>query len=97
MPNVVEYVSFNLKNGASVPDFLLASEKMNAGFLSARKGYISRKLLVDGEIWADWVLWETMEDALHAAKAFGENAVDREYMSFIENCDMRHFSVEKSY
>ena len=97
MANAVEYVSFNLKKGASVPDFLLTSEKMNAGFLSAQKGYISRKLIVDGEIWADWVLWETMEDALNAAKAFGENAVDCEYLSFIENCDMHHFSVEQSY
>ena len=97
MSNAVEYVSFNLKKGASVQDFLLASEKMNAGFLSAQKGYISRKLLVDGEMWADWVLWETMEDALNAVKAFGGNAVDRAYISFIENCDMRHFSVEKSY
>jgi hypothetical protein len=99
MPNAVEFVSFNLKKGASVPDFLLASEKMNSGFLFTRKGYISRKLLVDGEMWADWVLWETMEDALNAAKAFGEHDVDREYMSFIDekSVDMRHFSVEKSY
>jgi len=97
MHNAVEFVSFNLKEGASAEDFLLASDKMNDGFLAKQKGYVSRKLLVKDEIWADWVLWETMDDALNAADAFGKNEADCEYMSFIENCSMSHFLVEKSY
>lgn len=99
MSQAVEFVTFNLKEGVSMQDFLHASEKMNRVFLSAQKGYISRKLLVDGETWADLVLWETMNDALNAAKSNDVDAYSDalEYFSFIQNADMHHFSVEKSY
>ena len=97
MPNVVEFVTFTLKNGVAVSDFLLASDKCNSGFLSAQNGYIARKLIVKDEVWADWVLWATMEDAQAAMNAENENDAAQEYFSFIENCDMRHFSVERSY
>ena len=98
MPNIVEFVSFNLKKGVSVPDFLLVSEKMNHEFLAARKGYISRKLLVDGDVWADLGLWETMEDAQSAANAFGENDAGCEYMTLLdeESVVFHDFSIEKS-
>jgi hypothetical protein len=97
MHNAVEFVSFNLKKGATVTDFLLASDKMNREFLSVQKGYISRQLLVDGETWADLVLWETMDDARHAAKICNENASAVNYFSYIENVDFHDFSIEKGY
>jgi hypothetical protein len=99
MPNVVEFVTFSLKEGASVSNFVLVSDILDCEFLSKQKGYVSRKLLVNGELWADMVLWETMEDALNAVVASGEDDAACEYMSFIDEntCDMRHFSVEKSY
>ena len=99
MSNAVEFVSFKLIEGTSVPDFLLASDKIDKEFLSVQKGYISRKLLSDGELWADLVLWETMDDALNAANVFEGNAAAYNYFSFLDNksVDMRHFSVEKSY
>jgi len=97
MPNAVEYVTFTLKKGVSISNFLLASEKMNSGFLHAQKGYVSRQLLADGDTWADWILWETMEDALSAAEAFGRGVADRAYASFIENWVMRHFTVKQSF
>ena len=99
MSNAVEFVSFRLREGTSVPDFLLASDKINKDFLSLQKGYISRKLLANGELWSDLVLWETMDDALHAASAFEGNSAAYDYFSFLndKSVDMRHFSVEKSY
>jgi len=99
MYNAVEFVSFNLKKGTSVSDFLIASDKINKDFLSLQKGYISRKLLVNGGLWADWVLWKTMDDALNAAKSFEGNAAAYEYFSFLDDksTNMRHFSVKKDY
>ena len=99
MFNVVEFASFNLKKGASVSDFLLLSDKFNSVFLSAQKGYISRKLLVDGEMWADSVLWETMEDVLKAYDIANEDAVACEYISFMdkESIKVHLFPVERSY
>lgn len=99
MTNVVEFASFNLKKGASVSDFLLVSDKFNSVFLSAQKGYISRKLLLGGELWADLVLWETMEDALKAFNTSDDAAVACEYISFMEKEGIKvlHLPVERSY
>jgi hypothetical protein len=99
MSNVVEFASFSLKKGVSVSDFLLVSDKFNSVFLSTQKGYISRKLLLGGEMWADSVLWETMEDALKAFNTANENAVACEYLSFMdeESIKVLHLSVERSY
>ena len=99
MSNVVELASFNLKEGVSLPDFFLASEKFNDGFLSKQKGYISRKLLVNEKTWLDLVIWETMEDAQNAVKAFCNSDLAHEYGSFMveDDGELVHFSVEKSY
>ena len=97
MSNAVEFVSFDLKAGVSIPDFLLASDKMNDEFLIMQKGYISRKLLRDDRRWADLVLWETLEDAQNAADAFGKSDVGGEYACLIENIDFHDFSEVKRY
>jgi hypothetical protein len=99
LSNVVEFASFCLKKGASVSDFLLVSDKFNSVFLSAQKGYISRKLLLCGEMWADSALWETMEDALMAFNTANEDAMACEYLSFLdgESVKVLHLSVERSY
>ncbi|HEX2944826.1 MAG TPA: hypothetical protein VHT96_02600 [Clostridia bacterium] len=99
MSNVVEFASFNLKKGASVSDFLHMSDKFNKEFLSTQKGYISRKLLRDGEMWADSVLWETMEDVLRTYKNADEDAVACEYLSFMdeESVKVLLLPVERNY
>jgi hypothetical protein len=99
MVNVIEFASFHLKEGASVSDFLLVSDHFNKEFLSKQKGYISRKLLHREKLWADSVLWETMEDALKAFKVADEDAVACEYMSYMDHSSVKvlHLPVEKSY
>ena len=99
MSNIIELASFYLKKEVSLPDFFLISDKFNSEFLALQKGYISRKLLVNGEKWLDLVLWETMEDAQNAVKEFYKSKPALEYASFmLENeGDLLHFSVQKSY
>lgn len=103
MSNVIELVHFKLKKGASKPEFLAASDKLNKGVLSKQKGFISRQLLSDGDKWVDFVVWQTMGDAQNAAKAleasWASNPVIAEFGSFMdqENCEMFHFSVERNY
>ena len=101
MPNVVEFVSFYLKKKISIPDFLVMSDKFNKEFLSKQKGYISRKLLVDGDMWSDLVLWETMDDAKNAINISYNDVVAREYVSMLsfnkKGCMLRHLSVERDY
>ena len=99
MPNAVYFVSYKLKKGASVPDFLLASERLNDGYISKQPGYISWKQLVDGETWADFATFETMEDAQRVANPEGPNDLALAFYSFINlnSCKAHLFTVEKSY
>ena len=100
MSNAVFFCSCKLKEGASVPDFLLAAEKLNNEFISKQKGYISWKQLADGDTWADFIIFETMADA----KKFEENSVNagelaQNFYSFIDlnSCQMNYFTIEKNY
>jgi len=100
MSNAVYYVSYKLKKGASVQDFLLAAEALNNGFISKQKGYISWKQLVDGDTWADFATFETMDDLknFEAASRNPSEAANKFY-SFINlnSCKTHRFIVEKSY
>ena len=41
MSNTVFYCSFKLNEHTSIPDFILAAEKLNSEFISKQKGYVS--------------------------------------------------------
>ena len=99
MSNAVMFISFSLVKGASVPDFLIASEKVHSEFMSKQKGCISWKQLLEGEMWADLLTWETMADAQNAMEASGANAFVQEFCTFIDQESVKHhlFSIEKSY
>lgn len=102
MSNAVYYVSYKLKKGASIPDFLQAAEKLNNEFISKQKGYISWKQLVDGDTWADVCTFETMDD-LNNFKKVSENPseLSLHFYSFINfgaSGGKHHvFTVVKSY
>ena len=100
MANAVWFISYKLKKGVSVDEFLAASEKCNNEVLSRKKGFISWKVLVNDGMWVDLCTWETMEDAINAEKNDGEpNPVAQKFYSFIDFKSLKHqvFSVEKSY
>jgi len=100
MPNAVWFISYKLKKGASVADFLIASEKCHNEVLSKRKGFISWNVLTQGDTWVDLVTWETMEDAINAENDEGSiDPVAQEFYSFINlnSCKTQLYSVEKSY
>jgi hypothetical protein len=99
MPKAVWFISYKLIEGASVPDFLLASEKVHKEIISQLKGYISWEVLVDGDTWVDLVTWETEEDAKNAECGGDTNPVAQAFYSFIDenSVNMKLFSVEKSY
>ena len=99
MSNAVVFITFKLVEGASVPDFLLASEKLNDGHMSKQKGYISWKQLYDGEKWADLLTWETMDDAKRILDPGTPNPLAEEFYSFLDldSCVVQLFAVEKSY
>jgi len=99
MSNAVMFVTFKLKEGASVPDFFRASEKVDSEVFSNAKGCVSWKQLYDGETWADLLIWETAEDAKNAMEALETSPSVHEFCCLIDQESVKHhlFSVEKSY
>lgn len=99
VPGAVTLVTFKLRKGASVPDFLLAKDKVYGVLASTHEGCISSKLLTNGDLWADLVFWKSIDDARNAANN-KEHAADvfREYFSFIGSVTFhQHFTVELIY
>jgi aspartate/tyrosine/aromatic aminotransferase len=99
MANVIELVTFKLKEGVTEEHFLTASDEVNTGALSLQKGFINRKLVKNEDIWVDIVLWETMDDAMNAAKAIVQSPISIPFGECIEQstCQMQHLTVIKSY
>jgi hypothetical protein len=99
MSNAIMFISYGLVKGASVPDFLLASETFNNEYMSKEKGYISWKQLSGGETWVDLLTWETMEDAQRVLEPSGTNDLAEKFYSFIDmdSCIVQLFTVERSY
>jgi len=100
MSNAVFYCSYNLKEGASIPDFLLSAEKLNNEYISKQKGYISWKQLVDGDTWADLLTFETMEDVKNfEANSGNPGELAKIFYSFIDlnSCKLNYFTIERSY
>ena len=99
MQNAVMLITYKLAKDVSAQDFLLASEKVKDDFMSKQKGYISWKVLADGDMWADLLIWETKEDAGNAMAAGGANADNQRFFALLdpETVKMKIFNVEKSY
>ena len=100
MSKAIYYVSYKLKKSASIPDFLLAAEKLNNEHISKQKGYISWEQVRDGETWADLCTFDSMESLENFAEVSknpGEAALN--FYSFINlpSCKMHAYSLEKSY
>ncbi|MDL2274286.1 hypothetical protein LJC34_07095 [Oscillospiraceae bacterium OttesenSCG-928-G22] len=101
MPNAIEFVAFKLKKSVSRDEFMPVSDRFTREFLEKRKGYISRKLLSKGDMFADLVLWETEADHLNAMEASREDAVAAAYLSMLnlaaKGSFYHLFAVEKEY
>lgn len=100
MPNAVFYCCFKLKKGASVTDFLLAAENLNNEYISKQKGYISWKQLVDGDTWADFITFKSMEDVkTFEADSGNAGELAQKFYSYINlsSCKVNYFTIERSY
>ena len=100
MANAVWFISYKLKKGADVPEFLAAQKECNDKVLSRKKGFISWQVLRSGDTWVDFVTWETMEDAQNAEKNDGNtDPVAAKFYSFLDykSLKMQAYSLERSY
>jgi heme-degrading monooxygenase HmoA len=101
MSHILEFPSFTLKKGVSEAEFLLVHEKFNQDFMIKQKGYISHKLLRDGDTWFDLVVWESAEAMEKAFQDIYKNDAAAAYISLIDQIGSDEkiplFSVVKDY
>lgn len=101
MPHIVELPAFTLKQGVSETEFLPVHEKFNRDFMAKQKGYVSHKLLRDGDKWFDLAVWESIEAMQTAFEEIYENAAAAAYISMIDQIgaddEIPLFSIVKSY
>ena len=99
MSETVWFFSYKLVPGASVSDFLSASQKAHDEVISKQKGFISWKVLLDGDTWVDSISWETAEDAKNAETAGADEPAAHEFYSYIDmsTCINSIYSAVKSY
>jgi len=84
MSKAVHLNIYKLKKNASTEDFLLAVEKLVKEEISKKKGYLSFKLMLDGDTWVDEVTFETMEDLKNfEEEAKNPSQVAQHFYSFI--------------
>jgi len=97
--NVASFNSYNLKEGVSVPDFLLATETLINNFVSKQKGWISSKKLFDGERWADFVVFETIDDLKAFIPLCNKNELAKKCWSFMSFGTLKGhvFTVKQSF
>ena len=60
--------SYKLKKGVSEEEFVKLTQKLHDEIISKAKGFISWEHYLQGNIWTDFVLWETEEDATTIGK-----------------------------
>jgi hypothetical protein len=98
MSNAIFFNTYTLKKGASVPDFLQSVDDLINGYASRQKGAISFSLLVDGNTWADFGIFKTLEDAKNFENPSSTNVLAEKFYSFLNfnSCKSYMFSVERS-
>ena len=97
--NAIFFNSYKLKKSVSAPDFLLALETLVDEHISKQNGYISSKVAVAGETWADFTIFETMADAKKFAQSGDSNEFAENFYSCINinSCKTHFFTVERNY
>ena len=91
-------ISFKLKDGVSADEFLAASDEIQENYLSKCKGFIARQLMIIGDTWTDWVIWETMADAENAMHGSVANDSAKKFTSLIgEVVEQGLYPLERSH
>jgi len=100
MSNVVYSNTYKLKDGASVSEFTLAIEALIKEHISKQKGYVSSRLLSNGDEWTDSVTFETMDNlnAFLEEANKGGNELANKFYSFLNfaTCKTTVYTVEMS-
>ena len=82
------YHTYKLKEGKSEQDFLRVADKFSNEPSLKTKGFISWTLFNDGEMWADVLVYESMDDFKNASEKIHEIPSVHELTSFFDNASI---------
>ena len=80
---IVELVVFKLVAGSDDGAFMSAAQGINPD-LEAMPGFIERRLLRNGDQWADIVYWDSLEEAQSASETILSLDAMKTFETFIE-------------
>lgn len=66
MANTAWIFSYKTKKNVSAEQFMELTQRLHDEVISKAKGFISWEHYLQYNMWTDFVLWETEEDAAHA-------------------------------
>jgi hypothetical protein len=96
MKNALEIVTYKIKDGVNIPDFLKAAAALEEGFAKKQEGFIERTFAkAEGNEWVDVIRWKTMADAEAASKSAMESPACAPMFGMIDepSVKMMHFEV----
>lgn len=76
--------SYKLKKNVSEEEFIEKTQRLHDEVISKAKGFISWEHYVQDNVWTDFVLWESEEDAHHATTVGEGKEVTKEFYACIQ-------------
>ena len=76
--------SYKLRKNVTKEEFIEQTQKLHDEVISKAKGFISWEHYLQRDIWTDFVLWETEEDANHATTVGKGKAVTEAFYACIQ-------------
>ena len=76
--------SYKLKKNVSEEQFIGLTQKLHDEVISKAKGFISWEHYLQDNVWTDFVLWETLEDANNATKVGAGLEVTNQFYACIQ-------------
>lgn len=76
--------SYKLKKNIDKDTFIKLTQNLHDEVISKAKGFISWEHYLQGDIWTDFVLWETEEDANNATTIGKGKEVTNEFYNCIQ-------------
>ncbi len=76
--------SYKLKKSVDKEQFVELTQKLHDEIISKAKGFISWEHYLQGDVWTDYVVWETEEDANNATTIGKGKEVTRKFYDCIQ-------------
>ena len=76
--------SYKLRKNVSAEEFMERTQQLHDEVISKAKGFISWEHYRQGDVWTDFVLWETEEDADKATKVGQGKEVTENFYACIQ-------------